>query len=46
MHQFKRLIGKKFSDPVVQEEKKYFSYQIVEIPNDGIGIKVTDLFWN
>ncbi|KAL9971511.1 hypothetical protein ACROYT_G017682 [Oculina patagonica] len=38
--QFKRLIGRKFSDPVVLEEKKRFSCELVERPGDCIGVKV------
>ena len=38
--QFKRLIGRKFSDPVVLEEKKRLSCQLVERPEDCIGVKV------
>ena len=37
---FKILVGRKFSDPFVQEEIKHFPYEVVEQPNDGIGIKV------
>jgi len=39
--QFKRLIGRKFSDPVVLEEKKRFACQLVERPGDCIGVKVS-----
>lgn len=38
--QFKRFIGKKFSDPIVQEDIKEMQYEVVELPNDNIGIKV------
>ena len=37
---FKILVGRKFSDPFVQEEIKQFPYEVVKLPNDGIGIKV------
>ena len=40
LSQFKRLLGKKFSDPVVQEDIKHLQYTVVEQPNDSIGIKV------
>lgn len=39
--QFKRLIGRKFSDPVVMEEKKRLSCGLVERPGDCIGVKVS-----
>jgi len=38
--QFKRLIGRKFSDPIVAEEKKRQTCQLVERPGDAVGIKV------
>ncbi|CAH3018025.1 unnamed protein product [Porites evermanni] len=38
--QFKRLIGRKFSDPVVAEEKRRQNCQLVERPGDSIGLKV------
>lgn len=39
--QFKRLIGRKFSDPVVAEEKRRQNCQLVERPGDSIGLKVS-----
>ena len=38
--QFKRLIGRKFSDPVVEDEKRRLPCQLVENPGDCIGVKV------
>lgn len=38
--QFKRLIGRKFSDPIVAEEKKRQTCQLVELPGNSIGVKV------
>ncbi|KAK3696704.1 hypothetical protein QZH41_013052, partial [Actinostola sp. cb2023] len=38
--QFKRFMGKNFSDPVVQHDLKDMPYQVVEQPGDAIGIKV------
>lgn len=38
--QFKRLIGRKFSDPIIAEEKKRQTCQLVERPGDAVGIKV------
>ncbi len=37
---FKNLVGRKFSDPVVQEELKEFPFVVVQQPNDVVGIKV------
>ena len=37
---FKVLLGRKFSDPYVQEEIKKLPFAVVQRPNDGIGIKV------
>ena len=38
---FKTLMGRKFSDPIVQEEIKWLPYEVVQRPNDEIGIKVS-----
>lgn len=38
--QFKRLIGRKFSDPVVEDEKRRLPCQLVENPGDCIGVKL------
>ncbi len=37
---FTPFLGRKFSDPVVQEEIKRVPYQVVERPGNEIGIKV------
>ncbi|CDW59396.1 heat shock 70 kDa protein 4 [Trichuris trichiura] len=37
---FKNLIGRKFNDPVVQAEKNWLPYELVQLPNNRIGIKV------
>ena len=37
---FTPFLGRKFSDPTVQEEIKRVPYQVVERPGDEIGIKV------
>ena len=36
----KRLIGRKFSDPVIQHDKKWLSYDIQESSNGGVEIKL------
>lgn len=38
--QFKRLIGRKFSDPIVAEERKRQTCVLVEQPGNSIGVKV------
>ena len=38
---FKALMGRSFSDPVVQLEKKRQHYQIDQLPGDKVGIKVS-----
>ncbi|KAG1660796.1 Heat shock protein [Nymphon striatum] len=40
VHNFKRLIGRKFRDTMVQEELKYLPYHLQEMSNGDIGIKV------
>eukprot|EP00118_Oscarella_pearsei_P003244 m.13544 g.13544 ORF g.13544 m.13544 type:complete len:884 (+) comp25019_c0_seq1:140-2791(+) len=38
---FKTLIGKKFSDPVVARLLRIVPYEIIQTPGDNIGVKVT-----
>ncbi|XP_055339853.1 heat shock 70 kDa protein 4-like isoform X2 [Paramacrobiotus metropolitanus] len=38
---FKRLLGRKFRDPMVQEELKYIPYSVIETADGGIGVKVS-----
>ena len=40
LYGFKVLLGRKYSDPFVQNELKMLPFEIVESPNDKIGIKV------
>lgn len=40
IHGFKRLLGRKFKDPHVQDELKFLPYNVVEQPDGSIGIKV------
>ncbi|KAK7794683.1 hypothetical protein R5R35_008015 [Gryllus longicercus] len=40
---FKRLLGRKYNDPYVQQELKYLPYRVVQQPNNDIGIKVNYL---
>lgn len=37
---FKHLLGRKFSDPVTQAFKKFVPCEMVQLSNDGIGLKV------
>lgn len=37
----KRLLGRKFRDPLVQREVKMLPYSVVEEKNGSIGIKVS-----
>lgn len=37
---FKRLIGRKFADPVIQQELQYIPYETCELPNGEVGIQV------
>lgn len=40
---FKRLLGRKFSDPYVQKELKHFPFKVEQRQDDGIGIRVNYL---
>ncbi|CAL1291887.1 unnamed protein product [Larinioides sclopetarius] len=40
---FKRLIGKKFRDQALQHEISYLPYQVQELPNGSVGVKVSYL---
>lgn len=37
---WKRLLGRKFNDPVVQKERKHLPYELVEMADGEVGIKV------
>ena len=37
---FRDLLGRKFSDPYVQQEMKLFPFTIIAAKDDAIGIKV------
>ena len=41
----KRMIGRKFSDPVVQHEKTFLPYNVVSGPNDTTAIQVSWKPW-
>ncbi len=41
----KRLIGRKFSDPEVQNDKKWLTYDIKESSNGGVEIKMGDKWY-
>lgn len=38
--QIKRFIGKKFSDPSVQQDIHDVPYKIIQMPDNNIGIQV------
>ncbi|XP_031630545.1 heat shock 70 kDa protein 4 isoform X2 [Contarinia nasturtii] len=38
---FKRLLGRKFNDPAIQDELKALPYRVEALPNGGIGIRVS-----
>ncbi|XP_028037560.1 97 kDa heat shock protein isoform X2 [Bombyx mandarina] len=40
---FKRLLGRKFSDPLVQKELKHFPFKVEQRSDGGIGIRVNYL---
>ena len=40
---FKRLLGRKFDDAVVQEDLKYLPYRVIRKENGSIGIEVNYL---
>lgn len=37
---FKRLLGRKYNDPRVQQDLKYLPFAVIQQPNGSIGIKV------
>ena len=39
----KHLLGRKFSDQVVQNEQKWMPCKLVQLPNDALGIEVSKL---
>ena len=41
---FKALIGRQFSDPIVQNEMKGIHYVVEQLPGDQVGIKVGGSF--
>jgi molecular chaperone DnaK (HSP70) len=38
---WKKLLGRKFADPVVQREKNNLPYEVVEGPNGSVGVRVS-----
>jgi len=45
IYSVKRLIGRKFSDPIVQKDKSLLSYEIKEGINGGVEIKMGDRWY-
>jgi molecular chaperone DnaK len=45
IYSVKRLIGRKFSDPIVQKDKDLLSYEIREDANGGVEIKMGDRWY-
>ena len=45
IYSVKRLIGRKFSDPMVQKDKKLLSYEIREDANKGVEIKMGERWY-
>lgn len=45
IYSVKRLIGRKFSDPIVQKDKNLLSYEIREDANGGVEIKMGDRWY-
>ncbi|XP_070553175.1 heat shock 70 kDa protein 4-like [Ptychodera flava] len=43
LHGFKRLLGRKFDDPLVQAEKVHLPYEVVKFQNGDAGIKANYL---
>lgn len=41
IHGFKRLLGRKYNDPHVQQELKYLPFRVAQQPNGSIGVKVS-----
>lgn len=37
---FKRLLGRKFNDPFVQQELQHLPFGVVERPDGGVGVRV------
>ncbi len=45
IYSVKRLIGRKFSDPIVQKDKDLLSYEIKESANGGVEIKMGERWY-
>ncbi len=38
---FKHLIGRRFSDPIAQDQQKWLPCEMVQLPDDNIGLKAS-----
>ncbi|PIR70521.1 MAG: molecular chaperone DnaK [Candidatus Niyogibacteria bacterium CG10_big_fil_rev_8_21_14_0_10_42_19] len=45
IYSVKRLIGRKFSDPEIQQDKKLMPYEMRESPNGGVDVKMGDKWY-
>lgn len=41
IHGFKRLLGRKYNDPYVRQEKQYLPYDLISNSDGSIGIRVS-----
>lgn len=46
IHNFKRLLGRRYTDAQVQQEKQECAYPIVEGPNGSVNVEVSDHYFS